>query len=257
MFDGKQIAVVVPAHNEAKLIVQAVRQIPDFVDHIIVVDDASEDDTLEVLRNAVKRPGLCFIRHETNLGVGGAIVSGYKQALALGIDVVAVMAGDAQMDPMDLPQLLVPITKGEADYAKGDRLSWPHVFREMPFTRFWGNHVLSLLTRITSGYRAVKDSQCGYTAASAKILKRIELDNLYQRYGFPNDILSHLHTANARLAQITVRPIYGAEISGISLFTALFKVPYVLLRSFWHRLKRASNSNKDQVLPAVFSNKRQ
>jgi glycosyltransferase involved in cell wall biosynthesis len=251
MFKGKRIAVVLPAHNEAELIVQAVEQVPAFVDDIIVIDDASTDGTLEVLRSTVSRPGLYCLHHTTNNGVGGAIVSGYKHALKSGGQVVVIMAGDAQMDPADLPSLLDPVVKGRADYAKGDRLSWPGVFGAMPMMRFVGNHVLSFLTRFTSGYREVRDSQCGYTAASARILAHLDLDGLYQRYGFPNDMLAHLHTVGARLAQVTVRPIYGKERSGISLFTAFVLVPCVLLRSFWHRRLRG----RRRGLPIAVSDK--
>ena len=251
MFQGKRIAVVIPAHNEAELIVRAVTQVPDYVDDIVVVDDASTDGTLARVESSMSRRGLHCLRHGANGGVGAAIVSGYKQALLLGADVVGVMAGDAQMDPADLPRLLAPVAAGRADYAKGDRLSWPGAFRQMPRLRFIGNHVLSLLTRITSGYRRVRDSQCGYTAASAEILSRVDLDRLYQRYGFPNDMLAHLHTLGARLAQVAVRPVYGSERSGISLFTACVSVPWVLLRSFWHRRQRERRT----PLPAPVSSK--
>ncbi|MCP4199256.1 MAG: glycosyltransferase family 2 protein [Proteobacteria bacterium] len=251
MFNGKRIAVVIPAHNEAELIAQAVEQVPEFVDDIIVIDDASTDGTLDVLRDTVSGLGLYCLCHKTNNGVGGAIVSGYKQALKRSADVVAVMAGDAQMDPADLPALLGPVVTGKADYAKGDRLSWSGVFGTMPLSRFVGNHVLSFLTRFTSGYREVRDSQCGYTAASAHILANIDLDELYQRYGFPNDVLAHLHSAGARIAQVTVRPIYGREQSGISFFTAFVLVPCVLLRSFLQRRRRS----RRQVLPVIVSDK--
>jgi glycosyltransferase involved in cell wall biosynthesis len=240
MFGGKRVAVVVPAYNEARLIERAVSRVPEFVDHVLVVDDASSDGTLAALNGSSRRPGLECIRHESNKGVGGAIVTGYRRALAIGADVVAVMAGDAQMDPTDLPGLLEPVLRGRADYAKGDRLSWPGVARLMPLFRFVGNHVLSLLTRLTSGYRAVRDSQCGYTAISRAALLRLDLKQLYCRYGFPNDMLAHLHTAGARLAQVPVRPIYGEEVSGISWFTALVRVPLVLLRSYVKRRRRTS-----------------
>ena len=239
MFEGKQVAVVVPAYNEARLIEKAVSQVPEFVDPVLVVDDASTDGTLDALNGSARRPGLECIRHETNRGVGGAIVSGYRRALRDGADLIVVMAGDAQMDPADLPALLEPLARGRADYAKGDRLSWPGAFRLMPFFRFVGNHVLTRLTRLTSGYRAVHDSQCGYTALNRSALLRLDLDELYTRYGFPNDILARLHTIGARLAQVPVRPIYGQEVSGISWFTALVRVPLVLLRSYLTRRRRA------------------
>lgn len=238
MFGGKKIAVVVPAHNEERLIEKAVGQIPEYVDRVIVVDDSSSDGTPRALAKMAPRRGLQVVRHEVNVGVGGAIVSGYRTALNDGADVVAVMAGDAQMDPADLPRVLGPVARGDADYAKGDRLSWPGSFVEMPIARFFGNCVLSRITRITSGYGDVRDSQCGYTAISARMLRLLDLENLYQRYGFPNDILAHLHTLGARVAQVPVRPIYDEEKSEISFYTAVIKVPWVLLRSLTQRLAR-------------------
>ena len=237
MFENHKIAVVVPAHNESRLIVRTILSIPDFVDHIIVVDDASEDDTFDVIRQERSRPELLAIRHDTNLGVGGAIVTGYRKAVSLGAALVAVMAGDAQMDPADLPFLLEPVLKEKCDYAKGDRLSWPGVFRNMPLLRFVGNHVLSVLTRISSGFTNVRDSQCGYTVITAELLKRIDLGSLWQRYGFPNDMLAKVHAAGGRIENVVVRPIYGEEISGISLTTAFFRVPAVLFRSLLWRLR--------------------
>jgi glycosyltransferase involved in cell wall biosynthesis len=245
MFAGKRVAVVVPAYNEARLIGRAVAGVPAYVDDVLVVDDASTDGTLAALNGAAHRRGFECIRHGANRGVGGAIVTGYRRALLKGADVIAVMAGDAQMDPDDLPRLLEPIVAGRADYAKGDRLSWPRAFRLMPLLRFVGNHALSLLTRLTSGYRAVRDSQCGYTAVSRAALVRLDLDELYCRYGFPNDILAHLNAIGARLAQVPVRPIYGDEVSGISWFTALVRVPLVLLRSFARRRRHNAAAHRE------------
>jgi len=237
MFGRKKIAVVVPAHNEARLIAQAVEQIPKFVDLIIVVDDASEDGTLAALDAETARPEIVAVRHEVNQGVGAAIVTGYKKAVLFGAQIVVVMAGDAQMDPDDLPFLLDPVIKKECDYAKGDRLSWPGAFRAMPFTRYVGNHVLSKLTRLTSGFEDIRDSQCGYTAVTADLLSRIDLDSLYARYGFPNDMLAKVHAAQGRVSNVTVRPIYGQEVSGISFHTAFFSVPRVLFNSFVWRIR--------------------
>ncbi|MDJ0765780.1 MAG: glycosyltransferase family 2 protein [Myxococcota bacterium] len=260
MFGGKTIAVVIPAHNEEQLIAYAIRRVPSYVDVVIVVDDASDDDTKHAMHRAAPRPGLYFLTHAVNRGVGGAIVTGYKHALRLGAEVVAVMAGDAQMDPADLPQLLLPIVEESADYAKGDRLSHAHVASEMPLMRLIGNHALSLLTRYTSGYRDIRDSQCGYTAASAEILDALDLDALYEGYGFPNDMLAHLHAIDARVAQVTVRPIYGLEKSEISLVTAFFRVPRVLYHSRVNRIKKERKKPlqpEAHLLPIGLSNNRQ
>jgi len=250
MFEGKTIAVVVPAYNEERLVARAVAQIPAFVDHVVVVDDASEDGTIAALEALPSRPGCELLRHGENRGVGGAIVTGYERSLQLGADVTVVMAGDAQMDPADLPRLIAPVVAGDADYTKGDRLGWPGVFRAMPLARFLGNHALTRLTRWSSGYREVRDSQCGYTAIGRAALARLDLGAVYSRYGYPNDLLAHLHTLGARLAQIPVRPIYGEEVSGISWFTALVRVPLVLLRSFVRRKALAAKNRSIVLEPA-------
>jgi hypothetical protein len=120
----------------------------------------------------------------------------------------------------------------------------------MPLARFLGNHLFSALTRLTSGYREVRDSQCGYTAISRAALSRLPLRDLYARYGFPNDLLAHLHSIGSRLAQVPVRPIYGDEVSGISLYTALVRVPLVLLRSWLTRRRRIARSRPALLEPA-------
>jgi glycosyltransferase involved in cell wall biosynthesis len=235
VFEDKRIAVVVPAHNERRLIARAVSCIPSFVDHVIVVDDASSDGTSAALAGH-SRPNLVVLRHEENRGVGAAVVTGYRESIRLGADVAVVMAGDAQMDPDDLPRLLGPVVRAEAEYVKGDRLSWPGVHRVMPLERLIGNHVLTWATKLCSGFWEVRDSQCGYTAVSTDLLASMDLEQLFPRYGFPNDFLAHLRMCKGRLAQVPVRPIYGSERSGISWRIAAFGVPKVLARSWARRV---------------------
>ncbi|HEX4418482.1 MAG TPA: glycosyltransferase family 2 protein [Kofleriaceae bacterium] len=241
MYRGLRIAVVIPAFNERGKIAGTVATVPDFIDDILVVDDASRDDTSGQARTAADgrtRPaGVEVIRHAANRGVGGAITTGYRRALAVGADVAVVMAGDGQMDPRDLPALLEPIARGAADYVKGNRFLHPEIWTAMPASRIVGNVVLSAATKLTSGYRHVFDSQCGYTAIHRRALATIELDELFPRYGYPNDLLSRLHVADMRVVDVPVRPIYGAAWrSGINLGTALHPIPWVLLRSWGHRV---------------------
>lgn len=241
MYRELRTAVVIPAFNERSKIVDTVASVPAFVDHVLVIDDASHDDTSrEAERAALRRdePATVeVIRHTANRGVGGAIITGYRRALAIGADVVAVMAGDGQMDPADLPGLLDPIASDDADYVKGNRFLHPAIWTAMPASRLLGNVVLSAATRVTSGYRHVFDSQCGYTAIHARALAAIELDQLFPRYGYPNDLLARLHVADMRVRDVPVRPIYGAAWrSGIHLGTALHPIPWVLLRSWSNRL---------------------
>jgi glycosyltransferase involved in cell wall biosynthesis len=232
------VAVVIPAFNEVKAIAAAVAAVPEFVDLTIVVDDASTDDTAACARDAgAQHRGFALVCHDVNRGVGAAIVSGYRHALELGADVVAVMAGDGQMDPADLPGLLEPVALGHADYAKGNRFLHRSVWTEMPPTRIVGNVVLSTVTRLTSGYHHVFDSQCGYTAIHRRALEALDLHNVFPRYGYPNDLLSRLNVVGMRVIDVPVRPIYGEDWkSGIRLGNALHTLPRVLLRSWSHRL---------------------
>ncbi len=236
MYRGLTTAVVIPAFNEELAIRSAIRSVPAFVDHVIVVDDASRDATARRAA-ALSHGRLEILRHGANRGVGGAIVSGYRRALALGLDATAVMAGDGQMDPGDLPRLLDPLVSGRADYVKGNRFAHPDLWRTMPPTRIAGNLMLSWATRWTSGYRHVFDSQCGYTAITSAALERVDLDRVFPRYGYPNDLLARLHAAGARVVDVPVRPVYGAQWkSGIRLHTVVYPIAFVLARSWLVRL---------------------
>jgi glycosyltransferase involved in cell wall biosynthesis len=236
MIRGQRIAVVIPAFNEADKIARTIRSVPGFVDHVLVVDDASGDATGKIAGRSGRR-GLEVLTHPRNRGVGAAIATGYRRALALGCDATAVMAGDAQMDPADLPRLLAPVLSGEADYAKGNRFAWADCWREMPLSRYLGNVVLSLLTRVACGYRGLFDSQCGYTAASRGALLAIDPNAMFARYGYPNDLLARLARAGARVVDVPVRPVYGPGWrSGIRPWTVVYPISFVLLRATFLRI---------------------
>jgi glycosyltransferase involved in cell wall biosynthesis len=241
MFRGRRVAVVIPAYNEADRIAATIRSVPGFVDHILVIDDGSRDDTGAVARRASRRGGgriVEVIVHQQNRGVGAASATGYLRAVDLGAHVAAVMAGDGQMDPADLPRVLAPVVSGAADYAKGNRFAWPGGWRVMPPTRMVGNVVLSLLTRLTSGYWRMFDSQCGYTVASRQALVAIEPSRLFARYGYPNDLLARLGAAGARVVDVPVRPVYGpAWRSGLRPGRVALPILLVLARSLWRRLR--------------------
>lgn len=243
MWRDVTIAVVVPAYNEARHIARTLRTIPRFVDRIVVVDDGSSDATAaEVL--GVNDARIDLVRHSTNCGVGHALCTGYMKAFASGAQIAAVMAGDGQMHPDDLPQLLAPLVDGEADYVKGDRLSHPEVRRRMPRARWFGNHVLSLGTRVATGL-SIRDSQCGYTALHRRAAERVPWSRLWRGYGYPNDLLGLLSQAGARVRDIVVRPIYADEVSGIGWRHALLVIPFVLamvtLRRWSAAIQRATD----------------
>jgi glycosyltransferase involved in cell wall biosynthesis len=235
--DGKRVAVVVPAHDEEALIEATLATIPELVDRVYVVDDHSQDATAARAQE-VGDSRVEVISHSQNEGVGAAIITGYRRALAEGIDVVAVMAADGQMDPADLEAIAGPVARGEVDYAKANRLFTGQAWQLMPRHRYLGNAVLSMLTKIASGYWHVADSQSGYTAISREMLERLDLDRIYRRYGFPNDMLVHLNVWNARVRDLPSRPIYGqGERSGIKLSRVVPSIGWLLLKGFFWRLR--------------------
>lgn len=220
------VCVVIPVYNEAPFIETVIKTVPAWVRHIIAVDDASTDGTHLRLAALESNPRLTVLRHQRNQGVGAAIVTGYRKALELSCDVIAVMGGDGQMAPSDLVTVVSPVAEGRADYVKGNRFLHRQSLRVMPPLRRAGNRFFSYLTRWASGKNDLFDSQCGYTAVSADLLRRLDLDNLYRRYGFPNDILIKVLAAGGRVMDVPVRSIYGRETSGIGFFTS---VPRMLL----------------------------
>lgn len=238
MLQGKKIAVVVPAYNVADHILQVLETMPAFVDHVYVVDDSSLDQTTERVQAAIaaKPNAITLLKHDRNRGVGAAIVTGYRQALHDKQDVTAVMAGDAQMDPADLAQVVGPVVEGRADYVKGNRFSYGTSWEVMPRYRFFGNATLSLLTKIASGYWKLSDFQTGYTAVSQATLARLPLEKIYERYGFPNDVLVKLNVIGARVAEVPVKPIYLTEKSGIRLSVVIPTISWLLIKGFFWRL---------------------
>ena len=237
MVDGKTVAVVVPAFDEEKLLPETLAGIPEFVDRIYVVDDASRDATGERARAAADER-VELIEHERNCGVGAAIVTGYKRAIADRIDLTCVMAADNQMDPADLRAIVEPVVRGEVDYAKANRLFTGEAWELIPHARYLGNAMLSLLTKIASGYWHVADSQSGYTAIALPMLEQLDLDRIYPRYGFPNDMLVHLNIREARVRDVPSRPVYGVgERSGIRYSRVIPSISWLLLKAFFWRLK--------------------
>jgi glycosyltransferase involved in cell wall biosynthesis len=239
MYKGKTVAIVVPAFNEEKLIGKVIETAPDYVDFMVIVDDCSKDHTSDVVNKYIENGNdqIILICLAKNKGVGGAIAEGYKWCRDHQIDASVVMAGDAQMDPSDLPALLDPIINDEADYTKGNRLFTGEAWRKIPKMRYMGNAVLSLLTKIASGYWHVADSQTGYTVANLKVLSTIDLDAIYKRYGMPNDMLVRLNIYNFRVRDVEIKPIYGiGEKSGIKPLLVIPKFAWLLSRLFFYRM---------------------
>ncbi|ELY44548.1 glycosyltransferase family 2 protein [Natronorubrum sulfidifaciens] len=271
MYRGATIGVVIPAYNEEGFVGDVIREMPSAVDRLYVIDDQSTDGTwteiLEAARtdaqarsahNTASEPLVADggasalttrasvhdpigrvvpIQHRENRGAGGAIKTGYLAALEDGVDATVTVDADGQMDLSQLPRLLDPIVEGEADYAKGNRLLSTEYRAAMPRFRFVGNAILTFLTKIASGYWKTMDPQNGYTAISHDALAAVDLENLYEYYGYCNDLLVKLNVQGMRVADVAMPAVYGDEESSITYSDYIPKVSTMLLRNFLWRLK--------------------
>jgi glycosyltransferase involved in cell wall biosynthesis len=240
VYENRRIAVVVPAYNEETQIGAVIETMPDFVDRIVVVDDCSRDGTSAVVGKYVEQQPerVHLIRHEKNRGVGGAIATGYREAVEEGADVVAVMAGDGQMPPDELVNIIEPVVEGKADYAKANRLFTGEAWHKIPKVRYMGNAVLSLMTKVASGYWRLADTQSGFTAISAEAIKRIRVKTLYRSYGYPNDLLVRLNGFGFSAVDVTSKPVYGVgEKSKMRLWKVIPRMTWLLTKCFFWRMK--------------------
>ena len=235
MYKAMRVGVVVPAHNESAHIAKVLTTLPDLVDHVVVVDDASDDDTAEVARS-VADPRVHVIRNAKNLGVGGAIIAGHRRLLELGSDVNVVMAGDAQMDPAFLPDLLDPIAEEGYGFTKANRFYSMSSFSGMPRHRVFGNIVLSFASKVSTGYWYIFDPQNGYTAIRRSDLERVPLEQVSEGYQFENDLLIHLNILRVRVKDVPVPAVYGTEVSGIRLRKVVPSLVNLLVFGFWRRI---------------------
>lgn len=243
MLHGKTVGVVVPCYNEASQIAGVLEAMPDFVDTVIVVDDASTDDTADVVSRWIENHAanvaaeFVLLRHDENRGCGASIATGYKESVRCGIDVTASMDGDGQMPADQLSILVSAVASGHADYAKGNRLFHGEAWDTIPKHRYLGNAFLSMLTKIASGYWHVADSQSGYRAISLKALRLLDLDHLYPRYGYPNDLLVRLNALEMRVADIHVRPIYNVgEHSKMKVLGVMPRMSWLIFKRFVWRM---------------------
>lgn len=275
MYEGAAVGVVIPAYNEAGFISDVIDTVPEFVDKVIVVDDCSTDGTWTEIKQhvatseateatseagqvvATDGSGMAIssgdsfldrrlvpVRHETNRGRGGAVKTGYRLAVMAGMDVIAVMDGDGQMDPDDLDRIVEPVAAGRADYAKGNRLVSRDHCSEMSGWRLFGNVLLTLLTKIASGHWSIRDPQNGYTAISAEALEAISVSELYEDYGFLNDLLIRLGARDLRVVDVPMEAIYGDESSGIEYSSFVPGLSMLLLRGFLWRLRTSLGSGR-------------
>ncbi len=237
MYKDKKIGIVIPAYNEEQLIEKTISTMPDFVDKMFVINDCSKDKTKEIIFKCMQEDSRVeLIDHEFNMGLGQSLIDGYLASLESEMDIIAVMAGDAQMDPNDLSSVLNPVADGWADYVKGNRLLRDDVVFKMPRYRYIGNAVLTLLTKFATGFWHLIDPQCGYTAISHNALKNIPIKNMIKGYGYNAHILNMLNLNNFKVCDVEVAPVYGEEKTGIKLRNYIPKVSRLLVRLYFKRM---------------------
>ncbi len=240
MLEEKKIAVVVPVFNEESKIINVLETMPTCVDKVYVIDDCSTDKTPSLVSHYAlsKDSRVELIIHPSNQGVGGAIATGYKKVIECGEDIAVVMAGDGQMDPVDFNDIVRPIIEDRADYSKGNRfLRGKNELAKIPNHRLFGNLVLSMLTKIVSGYWHVSDTQGGYTAINRKALEAVDWDSCYKRYGCPNDYLVKLNIAEMRVCDVPITAVYGENWqSKMKSRKVVFPILSLLLKLFITRV---------------------
>jgi glycosyltransferase involved in cell wall biosynthesis len=238
MYKNKKIGIVVPAYNEENFISKVINGVPEYIDRVYVVNDGSQDRTGEIAESlaAMQSFRTKVIHHERNEGVGKAIATGYKECLKDNLDVAVIMAGDNQMGPERIPSLIEPILNGEADYVSQDRLTGLKNIKGMTPWRLSGNLALKWITRIAALNFSIADPQCGYTAINRETLSRLDLDKIYPRYGYVNDLLVKFSAMSARIKYIQFPGIYAGEKSKIKYWKYIPTVSLLLLKSFIWRL---------------------
>ena len=232
-----QVAVVIPAYRAAAQIAGVLRGIPDFVSWIVVVEDCSPDATAAIVEAESRRdPRIRLLRHEENQGVGGAVLTGYAEAHRLGAEIVVKMDSDGQMDPAQLPALIGPIVRGEADYTKGNRYLHARQLRSMPLARRIGNLGLSFLTKLASGYWNIFDPTNGYTAIHAALIPLLNTEGIGRRYFFESSMLLELSLLRAAVRDVCIPARYGEETSNLSIAKTLRQFPLALAKGFCRRI---------------------
>jgi glycosyltransferase involved in cell wall biosynthesis len=239
MYKNKTVAVVILCYNEEMQISDVIASIPLYIDRIIVVDDASTDNTFSVANSIkLKNNKVTILSHDKNQGCGGALATGYKYVRDNNIDIAVRMDGDGQMLSRDLELIIDPVASGRSDYTKGNRLFSGEAYKEIPKIRYFGNSILSLLTKVASGYWNVADSQSGYTAINLKALKALNWSDMYKRYGQPNHLLIMLNVYNFKVKDVIIKPTYGVgEKSNMKISKVIFTIGWLIIKGFFWRIK--------------------
>jgi glycosyltransferase involved in cell wall biosynthesis len=230
-----RIAVVIPCYRVRDTILDVIARIPERVATIICVDDACPEGAGDFIEAQCRDPRVSVVRNAKNLGVGGAMITGYQAALARDIDIVVKIDGDGQMDPAILSDFVDPLIEGLADYTKGNRFFWPKSTQGMPLLRLVGNTGLSFLTKASSGYWRIMDPTNGYTAIHSTALRALPLDRVANRYFFESDMLFRLYNARALVLDIPMDARYAGEKSSLSVHRILLPFLMMNLRNMGKR----------------------
>jgi dolichol-phosphate mannosyltransferase len=231
------IAAVIPAYGVERDIQSVLGGLPDYIKHIIVVNDASPDSSAELVTAVAKRDKrITLISHTQNQGVGGAMISGFRKALELGAQVVIKLDGDGQMDPVHIPALIKPLIQGKADFVKGNRFRDFQSLQQMPIIRRIGNLGLSFLTKAATGYWGIFDPTNGFFAIRAEVLAQLPLDKLDRRYYFETSMLANLYLIGALVMDVSIPARYRNETSNLSVRRTLIEFPFKLLVTFFRRI---------------------
>ena len=236
MNNTAKIAVVLPSYRVKAHILDVIGRIGPECQHIYVVDDACPEGSGDHVKAHCTDPRVRVLTHEVNQGVGGAVMTGYRQAVIDGCDVVVKIDGDGQMAPELLPQFVAPILEGYADYTKGNRFFDLTQIRQMPGVRLFGNAVLSFMSKFSSGYWDIFDPTNGYTAIHTRVVEHLPLDKISSRYFFESDMLFRLNTLRCVVVDIPMDAFYGDEKSGLKIKSILLDFLWKHVRNYFKRI---------------------
>lgn len=230
------VAAVLPCYKSSAQVLQVLEKVPDCIDAIYCVDDGCPENTGKIIEEQNKDKRVRVLYHEKNQGIGGAMITGYKQALRDKRDIIVKIDSDGQMDPSIARRFINPVLKGQADYTKGNRFYHPEFLEGMPKVRLIGNAGLSFLTKFSTGYWQIFDPTNGYTAIHANVLRLLPLDKISRDYFFEADMLFRLNTVKAVVLDIPQKAIYGDEKSNLKVTNALTSFTIKHIRNFFKRI---------------------
>ena len=235
MYLSLNIAVAIPCYKVAQHLQNVVAGIPDFVDHILLVDDCSPDSTPALVDSLTSsHPRITPIHHDKNCGVGGAMKTAFCKALEIGVDVVVKLDGDGQMDPTYIAPLVEALA--DADFAKGNRLFDRQMLQRMPAARRMGNMGIGFMVKTASGYWTISDPVNGFFAIRTSTLRQMDFARIADRFFFESSMLIEMHYTGARIHEVSMPAIYGNEKSNLSIGKTLLSFPPKLIAAWLRRL---------------------